>query len=118
MWYGITSIIWGMIMAKKIGGLDTFFQTNKVSVERTRKVARTAKHATLKETESVIKNESQDDEKGIRATFIINPKQLYQLKAIAYWDRLKIKDVLDTALTNYFQSRGDMSHILTKRKGK
>lgn len=33
-----------------------------------------------------------------RATFIINEELLDKLKAIAYWERLKIKDVLNRAL--------------------
>lgn len=37
-------------------------------------------------------------ENETRATFIINEELLEKLKAIAYWDRLLIKDVLNTAL--------------------
>jgi hypothetical protein len=37
-------------------------------------------------------------EREIRATFILNEKLLEQIKAIAYWDRLLIKDVVSTAL--------------------
>ena len=41
-------------------------------------------------------NLKKEDE--IRATFIINEKLLEKLKAIAYWERLKIKDVVNNAL--------------------
>jgi hypothetical protein len=37
-------------------------------------------------------------ENETRATFIINEELLEKLKAIAYWDRLLIKDVVNTAL--------------------
>ena len=37
-------------------------------------------------------------ENETRATFIINEELLDKLKAIAYWDRLLIKDVVNTAL--------------------
>jgi hypothetical protein len=37
-------------------------------------------------------------ENETRATFIINEDLLEKLKAIAYWDRLLIKDVINTAL--------------------
>lgn len=37
-------------------------------------------------------------ENETRATFIINEELLDKLKAIAYWDRLLIKDVINTAL--------------------
>ena len=37
-------------------------------------------------------------EKETRATFIVNEELLDKLKAIAYWDRKLIKEVVDTAL--------------------
>ncbi|OLY91781.1 hypothetical protein SAMN05444008_10929 [Cnuella takakiae] len=37
-----------------------------------------------------------------RATFIIKTELLEKTKNVAYWDRLKIKDVIETALTEYF----------------
>lgn len=37
-------------------------------------------------------------EKETRATFIVNEELLDKLKAIAYWDRELIKEVVDTAL--------------------
>lgn len=36
-----------------------------------------------------------------RATFIVKEEQLEKLKAIAYWDRVKIKDVMDAALEKH-----------------
>lgn len=36
-----------------------------------------------------------------RFTFIANKKQIEKIKAIAYWDRLSIKDVLGNALNEY-----------------
>ncbi len=37
-------------------------------------------------------------EKETRATFIVNEELLDKLKTIAYWDRVLIKDVVNTAL--------------------
>lgn len=37
-------------------------------------------------------------EKETRATFIVNEELLEKLKAIAYWDRKLIKEVVNTAL--------------------
>ena len=37
-------------------------------------------------------------ENETRATFIINEELLEKLKAIAYWDRILIKDVVNAAL--------------------
>lgn len=41
--------------------------------------------------------------KNTRATFIIDKELLSKLKKKAYWDRLKIKDVLNSALENYLK---------------
>ena len=40
-------------------------------------------------------------ENETRATFIVNEELLEKLKAIAYWDRVLVKDVLNTALQEY-----------------
>jgi len=39
-----------------------------------------------------------------RATFIVKVEKLKTLKVLAYWERKKIKDLLDEALTNYFNN--------------
>ena len=48
----------------------------------------------------VVTKSSQEGtkEKETRATFIVNEELLDKLKAIAYWDRKLIKEVVDTAL--------------------
>lgn len=40
-------------------------------------------------------------EEEIRATFIVNETALEKVKAIAYWDRVQIKDVIADALMAY-----------------
>ena len=37
----------------------------------------------------------------MRATFILKKEMISKVKAIAYWERAKIKDVIDTALTDF-----------------
>jgi hypothetical protein len=60
---------------------------------------------------------SQDGTKEFetRATFIINEGLLEKLKAIAYWDRLLIKDVVNTALQDaidkYEKKNGNVKPI-------
>jgi hypothetical protein len=44
-------------------------------------------------------------ENETRATFIINEELLDKLKAIAYWDRVLIKDVVNTALQEYLDKK-------------
>jgi len=57
-------------------------------------------------------------EKETRATFIINEELLDKLKAIAYWDRVLIKDVVNTALqetvAKYEKKNGDIKPIPKK----
>jgi len=54
-------------------------------------------------------------EKETRATFIVNEDLLDKLKAIAYWDRKLIKEVVDTALQDavdkYEKKNGDIKPI-------
>ena len=42
-------------------------------------------------------------ENETRATFIINEDLLENLKSIAYWERILIKEVVDTALQEYLE---------------
>lgn len=57
-------------------------------------------------------------ENETRATFIINEELLEKLKAIAYWDRILIKDVVNTALQDivnkYEKKNGDIKPIPKK----
>lgn len=43
-----------------------------------------------------------------RATFIINEKDLTYVKAIAYWERKNIKDILAEALQDYLFKKKDI----------
>lgn len=55
----------------------------------------------------------------IRATFILEETLVEQLKAIAYWDRLLIKDVVNEALKQavikYEKKNGPVEPIPTKK---
>ena len=57
-------------------------------------------------------------ENETRATFIINEELLDKLKAIAYWDRVLIKDVVNTALqeivAKYEKKNGEIKPIPKK----
>jgi len=41
----------------------------------------------------------------IRATFILRKDHLEELKALAYWERKKIKEVIDEALRLYLRRK-------------
>ncbi len=57
-------------------------------------------------------------ENETRATFIVNEELLEKAKAIAYWDRLLIKDVINTALleliAKYEKKNGEIKLIPKK----
>ncbi len=57
-------------------------------------------------------------EKETRATFIINEELLDKVKAIAYWERLRIKDVinssLEDAIAKYEKKNGKVEPIPEK----
>lgn len=40
-----------------------------------------------------------------RATFIVNEEQLEDIKAMAYWDRISIKDVFSKAVDDYLAKK-------------
>lgn len=68
----------------------------------------------------VVTKSSQEGtkENETRATFIVNEELLDKLKAIAYWDRKLIKEVVDTALqeavAKYEKKNGDIKPIPKK----
>lgn len=99
-------------MSKKnfTGGLNSLMGEQPEKTKRGRPVTQT-KEITKSSQEGTKENET-------RATFIINEELLDKLKAIAYWDRILIKDVLNTALgeyiTKYKKNNGDIKPIPKK----
>ena len=79
-------------MSKKnfTGGLNSLLGDQPEKPKRGRPVTQT-KEITKSSQEGTKENET-------RATFIINEELLEKLKAIAYWDRVLIKDVINSAL--------------------
>jgi len=79
-------------MSKKnfTGGLNSLLGDQPEKPKRGRPVTQT-KEITKSSQEGTKENET-------RATFIINEELLEALKAIAYWERVLIKDVINTAL--------------------
>jgi hypothetical protein len=58
-------------------------------------------------------------ENEIRATFIVNEELLEKLKNIAYWERLLIKEVVNSALVEavakYEKKNGTINPVPTKK---
>lgn len=99
-------------MAKDFSGLDTFFGEKEADKKKSKDQAKADKKAGATKANDATK------EGEVRATFIVKQSKLEQLKAIAYWDRAKIKDVHDAALEMYLNSRTDIPKILSNRKEK
>lgn len=99
-------------MSKKnfTGGLNSLLGDQPDKPKRGRPVTQT-KEITKSSQEGTKENET-------RATFIINEELLDKLKAIAYWDRVLIKEVVNTALQDivakYEKNNGDIKPIPKK----
>jgi len=99
-------------MSKKnfTGGLNSLLGDQPEKPKRGRPVTQT-KEITKSSQEGTKENET-------RATFIVNEELLDKLKAIAYWERKLIKEVVDTALQDaigkYEKKNGDIKPIPKK----
>jgi hypothetical protein len=99
-------------MSKKnfTGGLNSLLGDQQEKPKRERPVTQT-KEITKSSQKGTKENET-------RATFIINEELLEKLKAIAYWDRCLIKDVVNTALQDvvakYEKKNGDIKPVPKK----
>ena len=99
-------------MSKKnfTGGLSSLLGDQPEKPKRGRPVTQT-KEITKSSQEGTKENET-------RATFIINEELLEKLKAIAYWDRSLIKEVVNNALqeavVKYEKKNGDIKPIPKK----
>jgi len=99
-------------MSKKTfaGGFETLLGAQPDKPKRGRPATQT-KEITKSSQEGTKEHET-------RATFILNEELLEKLKAIAYWDRLLIKDVVNTALADavakYEKKHGDIKSIPKK----
>jgi hypothetical protein len=63
-----------------------------------------------KVTAKIEDTESSASLKGLkegwtRATFIVKEEQLEKLKAVAYWERITVKEVIEEAFTLYLQNK-------------
>ena len=99
-------------MSKKdfTGGLNSLLGDQPEKPKRGRPVT---------QTKEITKSSQEGTkEKETRATFIVNEELLDKLKAIAYWDRKLIKEVVDTALqeavVKYEKKNGDIKPIPNK----
>jgi hypothetical protein len=86
-------------MSKKnfSGGLSSLITDQPQKARRGRPVTQT-REITTSSQEGTIEGET-------RATFIVKEDIVDKLKAIAYWDRLLLKDVINLAIQEYIDKR-------------
>lgn len=100
-------------MSKKnfTGGLSSILGEQPEKVKRGRPVTQT-KEITKSSQEGTKENET-------RATFIVNEELLEKLKAVAYWERKLIKEVINIALQEaidkHEKKNGSIKPIPTKK---
>lgn len=99
-------------MSKKnfTGGLDSLLGEQPQRPKRGRPAT---------STREITKSSQEGTKEGeTRATFIVKEELLEKLKAIAYWDRMKIKDViasaLEDAVAKYEKKNGEIKPIPKK----
>lgn len=73
--------------------------SRKVTVDETEK-----KQGPL-QTKNIPKTKLGLKEGWIRATFIVREEYLNKIKALAYWERKDIKQVVDEAMTEYLKNK-------------
>lgn len=103
-------------MAKKSfsGGLNSLLGDTK-------QAERPAEQAEPKAPKKEITKTSQlgTKEKETRATFIVNEDLLEKMKSLAYWDRVLIKDIVNTAfeehIARYEKKNGPINEMPKKQ---
>lgn len=98
-------------MSKKsfIGGFNTILGEGTSKPEKPEETDKPEKKKRGRPTtvNKLITKSSQEGtkENETRATFIVNEELLDKIKAIAYWDRKMVKDVLNTAIQEYVDKK-------------
>ena len=93
------------------GGLDSLLQPTTATdpeAETQPKKAGRPKTSTRQITKSSQENTKEGE---TRATFIVKEDLLEKVKDVAYWERVMIKDIVNTALQDYVDTH------TTKNKG-
>jgi hypothetical protein len=82
------------------GGLDSVLQSTVPDPEQKPQPKKAGRPKTS--TREIIKSSQEGTREGeTRATFIVKEELLEKLKAVAYWERVMIKDIVNNALQEY-----------------
>lgn len=83
---------------KSMPGLDSLLGEDQAT-RKAENIKVKTRGRPITQFKTVTKSSQEGTKEGeIRATFIVKEDILEKLKAVAYWDRLLIKDVVNTAL--------------------
>ena len=91
-------------------------------LDRTTKPEKPNKGGRPKSNFKTIEKTSQigTKEGEVRATFIVEEKTLAQIKALSYWERLPIKDIvkqaLETEIARYIEELGEIKPLPNNKK--
>ena len=96
------------------GGVDSLLEASK---EKESPGKRGRPKVNMREITKTSQTGTKENE--TRATFIMNEEQLESVKAMAYWDRVSIKDVLCEAVSDYLaKKKGDLHKAVNAYKNK
>lgn len=110
-------------MAKKDfkGGLSSLLGDNKpkpIQETETKEIPKKGRPKTV--TKTITKTSQNGTKNGeTRATFIVKEEQLDKLKALAYWERIQIKEVIHNVIEKYIEDyereNGEIKNIKSKK---
>lgn len=83
--------------------LEMALHKHRTQMNRTHKEERKIKSARRSESHKTSEAGLQAD--WTRATFIVRKENLEKIKALAYWERKKVKEIIDEALDNYLEGK-------------
>lgn len=97
------------------GGLDSLLQPTTVPTPKPKNKGGRPKTSTRVVTKS---SQESTKEGETRATFIVKEPLLEDIKNIAYWDRVMIKDIVNTALQHYVDQYRQKNKTIQDRNAK
>lgn len=104
----------GEFMEKKgksfLGGLHSLLGENEKEEEQLQKQTKARPKTQIKE---ITKSSQEGTLAGeTRATFIVKEDLLQKIKAVAYWERAQIKEIINQALEDFLCVKGE-KHVQT-----
>lgn len=96
---------------------DHLIEAEKTETLRTTKTTeKPSKASTLNKPSKQDKPDKPSNQGMIRKTFIIKPEYHEKIKALAYWERREITEIMDEILDSYFQGK-TVKPVPEKRRG-